>query len=117
MATAAVRVPLALPACPSCRGGGEVNGVECRECRGSTRAGVKRRRWTWRGLLDRAATPAGVVAGTVLGWSRTVPGIGGAAAVTFGAAGAAHAIWHWLPVLYPALVIGGVFALLLDRQL
>jgi hypothetical protein len=58
-----------------------------------------------------------VVVGTALGWSRTVPGVGGAAAVTYGAAVTVHAAWHWLPVYAVALVVGGVFALALDRQL
>lgn len=114
---AALRVPLALPPCPGCAGGGEVNGLVCRECGGSRRVRPRRRSLGWKRLLDRAAAPAGAAAGTVLGWSRTVPGVGGAAAFTFGAAGAAHAVWHWLPMLYPALVIAGVFGLMMDRRL
>lgn len=116
MATA-LRVPLALLPCPGCAGGGEVNGLTCRDCGGSKRAAVKRRRWTWRRLLDRAAAPAGAAVGTVLGWSRTVPGVGGAAAFTFGVSVVAHSAWHWLPLYGVALVIGGVFALALDRKI
>ena len=117
MAAAALRVPLALPPCPDCRGGGEINGVECRECEGRGRAGVRHRRWTWRRLLDGAATPAGAVVGTLLGWSRTVPGVGGAAAVTYGLAVFVHSAWHWVPVYAVVLAVGGAFGLMMDRRL
>jgi hypothetical protein len=71
--------------------------------------------WGW--LLDKAATPAGVVVGTLLGWSKTVPGIGGAGALTFGVAVAAHSAWHWLPAYAVAAVVGGAFGLVWDRQI
>ena len=117
MASAVLRAPLAAPPCPACRGGGEINGVECRECAGSSRAGVRLRRQSWRRLLDRAATPAGVAVGTLLGWSKTVPGIGGAAALTFGVSVIGHAIWHWVPAYAVAAVVGGAFGLMMDRRI
>jgi hypothetical protein len=48
---------------------------------------------------------------------RAIPGIGGAAAVTTGAAAIAHAICHPLPALGVAAAVGGVFLLLLDAKL
>jgi hypothetical protein len=58
-----------------------------------------------------------VVVGTVLGWSRSVPGVGGAAALTAGVSVITHAAWHWVPVYAVALVVGGVFGILADRRI
>jgi hypothetical protein len=58
-----------------------------------------------------------MVVGTVLGWSKTVPGVGGAAALTAGLSVLAHAAWHWVPLYAVALVVGGVFGLAMDRRL
>lgn len=117
MATAAVRVPLALPPCPGCRGGREVNGLECRECDGTGRAGGRRRGWSWRGpghrLLLALATPAGLV----VGWSRSLPGIAGAGGITTGTAVIVHSAWHWVPVYAVAALVGGAFGLMMDRRL
>lgn len=117
MVTTALRVPLALPPCPGCAGGGEVNGLVCRECGGSKRVRPRRRPLSWKRLAGRLATPAGALAGRALNWSRTVPGVGGAAAFTSGVSVVAHSAWHWLPVYGVALVIGGVFGLAMDRRL
>lgn len=117
MAATALRAPLALPPCPGCAGGGDVNGVTCRECGGSTRAGRGRRRWDWRKpghrLLLALATPAGLV----VGWSRSLPGIAGAGGITYGAAVLAHSAWHWVPALAVAALVGGGFGLMMDRRL
>jgi hypothetical protein len=117
VATAALRAPLAAPPCPGCRGGGEVNGVECRDCGGSSRAGVRIRRWGLRKLAHKLATPAGRRVGVALNWSKTVPGIGGAAALTFGVSVIGHAIWHWVPAYAVAAILAGTFGLLIDRRL
>lgn len=117
MATAAVRVPLALPPCTGCAGGGEVNGVTCRSCGGSTRAGGRRRRWSWRRpghrLLLALATPVGLV----VGWSRSLPGIAGAAAVTYGVSAVVHGLVHQVPELGVAALVAGGFGLMMDRRL
>lgn len=92
-----------------------MNGVPCRECGGSTRA-RGRRRMGWRVLAGRLATPAGVVVGTLLNWSRTVPGVGGAAGVAYGIAAVAHGLVPRIPELGAGLLIAGVFGLLIDRN-
>jgi hypothetical protein len=114
VAAAALLARSPAPACPACRGGGEINGLPCRDCQGTTRA-VRLPRW--KALAGRMAGPAGVVVGRALNWSRSVPGIGGAASVTAGLSVAAHAAWRWLPVYAVALAVGGVFGLLADRRL
>jgi hypothetical protein len=53
----------------------------------------------------------------IVGWSRSLPGIGGAGAVTYGLAVVAHSAWHWVPVYAVAALVGGAFALLMDRQI
>jgi predicted phage tail protein len=50
-------------------------------------------------------------------WSATVPGIAGAAALTWGVAMVVHGVFHQVPSLGAALVVGGVFGLLADRRL
>lgn len=116
MATA-VRVPLALPACPGCAGGGEVNGLSCRGCGGTGRQGASRVRVPWRIMGRRAALAMAGPAGLVVGWSRTLPGVGGAAALTYGTAVIANSAWHWVPAYAVAALVGGAFALLMDRRL
>ena len=92
-----------------------MNGVPCRSCDGSGRARGRVRR-DWRALLRSGPVlAAATFAGTVVGWSRTLPGVGGAAAVTAGLTVVAHAIWHWLPGYGVALLAAGAFGLLIDR--
>lgn len=108
------------PPCPGCAGGGEVNGLECRECQGSTRAGRpprRRLRSLLLGLLDAAATPAGAVVGTALKWSMTLPGLLGAAGASYSLAAIVHSLVHQVPELPAALLVASAFALRLDRQL
>lgn len=110
---AAATIPLGLP-CPGCRGGGEVNGVDCRECGGAGRKGARPRGGSWRKMVLRLADIASVPAGTAI---RGIPGVGGAAAVTCGAAVIVHAAWHWIPWYGPAALVGGLFGLMIDRGL
>lgn len=117
MAAAAL---LALPFCPGCAGGTEVNGLSCQECKGSGRAGgaVRRR---WRGLkrpsLGPLADVAGWSVGTVLSLLPLVPGVGGAAMVSVAAGElAGHVFGHGLTP-WAGLAVGGVFALALDRRI
>jgi fatty acid desaturase len=96
--------------------------VPCRGCGGKGRTAARRRaRGTWRAALarwaDAAAAPAGAFVGTLMRWSATVPGIAGAAALTWGVAMVVHGVFHQVPSLGAALVVGGVFGLLADRRL
>jgi hypothetical protein len=99
--------------CADCAGGGEINGLPCRSCKDQRRAPLGRPRRVLHGLGLAAAGAAG----TVVRWSRSVPGVAGAAGVTIGAAMITHAIWSQIPLLAAALVVGGVFGLLMDRQI
>jgi hypothetical protein len=99
-------------ACADCAGGGEINGLPCRSCKGQRRTVARPRRF----LRGWGLAAAGA-AGTVVRWSRSVPGVAGAAGVTIGAAMITHAIWSQIPLLAAALVVGGVFGLLMDRQI
>ena len=99
-------------ACADCAGGGEINGLPCRSCKGQRRTPPRPRR-----LLHGWGLAAASAAGTVVRWSRSVPGVAGAAGVTMGAAMITHAIWPAVPLLAVALAVGGVFGLLMDRQL
>ncbi len=114
----AVAALTALPPCPACAGGGEVNGLTCRECDGSTRAGraPKRRRWRLPSLLHVADALA-VPAGTVVRWSASLPGLAGAGGVSYGVAAVVHSVFGQVPVLAVAVMVAGVFALALDRRL
>ena len=113
MTTAAV--PLTAPPCADCAGGGEINGLRCRGCGGKGRQAVPLRASArLRKVLLRLAGAAAVPAGTAI---RGVPGVGGAAAVTFGLAVGVHAAWRWMPVYGPATVVGGWFLLMIDRRL
>lgn len=108
------------PACPRCAGGGEVNGTVCPECEGSSRlTPAKRRRWRRRLLrvADAAAVPAGTVVGWSLGSLSSLPGVLGAAGFTWGLADVVHSLVHQVPEVGAAVLVAGVFALLLDRQL
>lgn len=104
------RRPVTRPRCPDCRGGGEVNGVPCRGCSGSR---PKARRPLGWALLGALATPAG----TVVRWSMSLPGVAGAAGVTFGVSVIVHAVFRQVPALGVAALVAGAFALLLDRRL
>lgn len=105
------RRPLSPLACVSCRGGREVNGVPCRDC-SPERQAKRRRPLHW--LADRLATPAG----TAVGWSMaSLPGLLGAAGVTYGLAVVVHSIWHQVPALGVAALAAGPFLLVLDRRL
>jgi hypothetical protein len=64
-------------------------------------------------LADAAATPAG----TVVGWSLKLPGVLGAGAVSYGTAAIVHGLAHAVPEFAVGLLVGGVFGLLIDRQL
>lgn len=114
-------VVLTGPACPGCAGGGEVNGVPCPECRGSRLAKPQGRRWSFRSsvhrLADALAVPAGSVVGTAMGWSSLLPGVGGAAAVSWGAADVVHSLAPSVPMLGATVLVAGIFGLVMDRRL
>jgi hypothetical protein len=112
---AAAVVPVVGPACPGCAGGGEVNGVPCLDCGGSKRA--PRARPEWRKRLHRWADRAATPAGTVVRWSMSLPGIAGAAAVSYGVAAVVHGVFGQVPELGVGLLVAGVFGLVADRQL
>ena len=107
MASAALRVPLALPPCPGCAGGGEVNGVPCRSCDGKGRAG-RRVRLPWRMTGRKALLAAAGAAGTAVGWSRLAPSLAGAAMVSLGAS------MVYLPA---GVILGGGFLLWIGTEL
>jgi hypothetical protein len=71
----------------------------------------------WRKLARSWPLAAATVAGTLVRWSASVPGVAGAAGVTIGAAMITHAIWPRVPLLAAALTVGGAFGLLADRRL
>jgi hypothetical protein len=60
---------------------------------------------------------AATAAGTLVGWSRSLPGIGGAAAITYGCAVIVHGLVHQVPALGVAALVGGAFGILMDRRL
>jgi hypothetical protein len=114
LAAAAVQI-LPGPACPHCKGGRVINGVPCDGCEGSGRQPAPRRRWRWlRGRLRGAADAAAVPAGTLV---RGLPGVGGAAVFTAGAAMVVHGVFRQVPLLGVAALVAGVFGLLMDRRL
>jgi hypothetical protein len=113
--TLAAVVPIG-PPCPGCAGGGEVNGLVCRECGGSRRLTSRRRRRRLPSLLrvaDALATPAG----NLVRWSASLPGLAGAGGVSYGLAAVVHSVFGQVPVLAVAALAAGVFALALDRRL
>lgn len=118
MAAAAL---LALPFCQACAGGGEVNGLPCRECGESGRLRPARRRWRLRRpSLGPLADVAGWSVGTVLslaGLLPLVPGVGGAVMVSLGAGEVAGRVFGHGLALWVGLAVGGVFALVLDRRI
>ena len=114
MTTATLR----LPACPGCAGGGEINGVPCRDCGGTTRQRAARRLPVRLRALGHSWSLAGAeVAGTLVRWSASVPGVAGAAGVTLGVAMIVHGVFHQVPELGVMAAAGGLFGLLADRQL
>lgn len=97
-----------------------MNGLPCRECGGSSRAGKVRRpslRVRLAALADKASTPVGSAVGTVLRWSMSLPGLAGAAGVSYGSAAVAHGLVHRIPEVPAAVLVAAVFALALDRRL
>lgn len=120
--TATTTLPLlAQPACRECAGGGSINGVFCRACDGSGRmpalvrmSGLRKAARVW---SLKAADVAGKVTGRALAWSATLPGIGGAAAVSLGAAMVAHGVWRALPEWGVGLLVAGVFGIMADRHM
>lgn len=118
MAAAALSLA-SLPPCLSCAGGGEINGLPCRECGGSSRAGVLRRSWRDRlvSLADKASAPVGNAVGTALRWSMSLPGLAGAAGVSYGVAAVAHGLVPRIPEVPAAVLVAAVFALALDRRM
>lgn len=114
LAAAAVTI-LPGPACLHCKGGRVINGVPCLDCEGTGRQPTRRRRWHWlrgrlHGAVDAAAVPAGLAV-------RGLPGIGGAAVFTAGAAMVVHGVFRQVPLLGVAALVAGVFGLLADRGL
>lgn len=111
--------PRVASGCPACAGGGEINGLPCRECAGGrgrslVPSGVRERLRVW---SLAAGGAAGVVAGRLVRWSVTVPGVAGAAGVSWGAAMIAHGVFLRVPELGVAVLVAGVFGLLADRRL
>ena len=107
----------ALPPCSGCAGGGEVNGLPCAECDGSTRLALpRRRRWRLPSPL-KIADALAVPAGTVVRWSMSLPGLLGAGGISYGLAATVHGLVPRVPELAAGLVVAGVFALVLDRRL
>lgn len=110
-----------LPQCGECAGGGDINGLPCRGCGGTGRvpglvrlSGLRRAARSW---SLAAAGAAGSVVGKALAWSVTLPELGGAAAVSLGAAMVAHGVWHALPETGVGLLVAGVFGLAAGRHL
>jgi hypothetical protein len=114
----AAATSLALPPCPGCAGGREINGVPCRDCGGTGRQrAALRLRGHLRALGRRGALAVAGPAGTLVRWSASVPGVAGAAGVTIGAAMIVHGVFGQVPELGAALAVGGVFGLLMDRRI
>jgi len=72
---------------------------------------------SWRRLAHSWGLAAAGTAGTLVRWSASVPGVAGAAGVTIGLAMITHGVFHQVPELGVAAVVGGAFGLLADRQL
>lgn len=96
-----------------------MNGLPCRECGGSSRAGVLRLSLRERlmAVAHRASTPAGNAVGTVLRWSASLPGLAGATGVSYGVAAVAHGLVERIPEIPAAVLVAALFALALDRRL
>jgi len=120
MAAAVTQRAPSRPACSECAGGGEINGLPCRVCHGSGRQAAAQLAG-WRAAARRwslaVAGSAATAAGRAVRWSATLPGLAGAAAVSFGVAMVAHGVWHALPETGVGLLAGGIFALAADRHL
>lgn len=110
-------MPLALPPCPGCAGGGEVNGLPCRDCKGAGRAGRLPRSLRLRARLAGLPGAAATAAGTAVRWSLSLPGVLGAAGVSYGTAAVVHGVFRQVPELAAGLLVAGVFALALDRRI
>lgn len=114
----AAAASLALPPCPGCAGGREINGVPCRDCGGTGRQGARPRlAASWRKLAHSWSLAGAGAAGTLVRWSASVPGVAGAAGVTIGAAMIVHGLVPGVPEPGLMAAIGGGFLLLLDRRL
>lgn len=114
----AATASLRLPACPGCAGGREINGLPCRDCGGTGRQGARVRvPARWRKVAHSWSLTAAGVAGTLVRWSASVPGVAGALGVTIGAAMIVNGVFSQVPRLGVALAVGGVFGLLADRRL
>jgi hypothetical protein len=50
-------------------------------------------------------------------WSATLPGICGAAGITYGVALIVHGVFHQVPALGVGLAVGGLFGILADRRI
>lgn len=61
--------------------------------------------------------PAGTVVGAALRWSASLPGLAGAAGISYGSAVVVHSVFRQVPVLAVAALVAGGFALALDRRL
>jgi hypothetical protein len=70
-----------------------------------------------RALGRRWSLAGAEVAGTLVRWSASVPGVAGAAGVTLGVAMIVHGVFHQVPELGVMAAAGGLFGLLADRQL
>jgi hypothetical protein len=70
-----------------------------------------------RKVLHGWSLRAAAAAGTVVHWSASLPGIGGAAAVTVGVSMIVHGVFRQVPELGAAALVAGVFGLLADRRL
>ena len=111
---AAAPLSLALPPCPGCAGGGEVNGLVCGECGGSRRLTAARRRRRRLPSLLRVADVLSVPVGSSI---RALPAAVMVAGVSLGLGEiTGHVFGHGLTPWVTLLAVG-VFGGLIDRQL
>ena len=112
---AAASLPLGLPSCPECRGGGEINGVPCRACKGKRRQpGTVRVSARVRARLHGWSLGMAGFAGSLV---RGVPGVGGAALASACTGGIAWRVFgDGLGPWVGGLVAAG-FLLMMDRNI